>query len=217
MRITGSDETVNWIHRFTKEQVIDKIPRDASYEIKILDTPEELEAAVKEKAENNKTRLSRIIATFDWEYHGNKSPQGRLRKYWEVTIGQWRKPWNLQVKVSVSDKKKNQGLAWAEQEHTINEVGSTYTIQGFDLNYAGVILGPSVKYRDGKIVFDPDSSKNKGATTNRTLSDGTKKKFGKTFISNEVNVLMTRGVQGLYIYAVDKELRKALKDAASQK
>ena len=47
-----------------------------------------------------------------------------------------------------AEKRALKGLAWAEQPQTINEVGSTFTIQGFDLNYAGVILGPSVKYRN---------------------------------------------------------------------
>ena len=136
-------------------------------------------------------------------------------KYWEVNIGKWKKPWNLQVEVSPQKKKENNGLAWAEQPQTIDEIGSTFTIQGFDLNYAGVILGPSVKYRDGKVIFDPESSKNKSATTFRTLSDGTKQKFGEILICNEVNVLMTRGVQGLYIFAFDEELRKALKNAES--
>lgn len=32
-------------------------------------------------------------------------------------------------------------------------------------------------------------------------------------IQHEVRVLMTRGVNGLYIYACDPQLRKALKDA----
>ena len=104
-------------------------------------------------------------------------------------------------------------MSWAEQEHTIYEVGSTYTIQGFDLNYVGVILGPSVKYRDGKIVFDPSCSKNKKAVQNRTLSDGTKQNFAQTLLRNEINVLLTRGVNGLYIYAQDEELREALKHA----
>lgn len=80
-------------------------------------------------------------------------------------------------------------------------------IQGFDLNYAGVILGPSVKYRNGHIVFDPSESCNEKATKNRTLSDGTSKKFGEELIKHEVRVLMTRGINGLYIYACDDELR----------
>ena len=81
------------------------------------------------------------------------------------------------------------------------------------MNYAGVILGPSVKYRNGQIVFDPSASCNNKAVRNRTLSDGSKQKFGEILIQHEVRVLMTRGVNGMYIYACDKELREALKKA----
>lgn len=83
----------------------------------------------------------------------------------------------------------------------------------FDLNYAGVILGPSVKYRGGHIIFDPQASCNTKAVRNRTLSNGMKKKYGETLLKHEVRVLMTRGVNGLYIYACDEELRNALHDA----
>ena len=116
--------------------------------------------------------------------------------------------------MSRKEKRNIKGLAWAEQPQTINEVGSTFTIQGFDLNYAGVILGPSVKYRNGKIIFDPSASHNDKAIRNRTLSDGSKKKFGQMLIQHEVRVLMTRGVDGLFIYAFDDELREALKKAS---
>ena len=124
-------------------------------------------------------------------------------------------PWNRELEKDMErkQKRKNKTLSWAEQPQTIDEVGSTFTIQGFDLNYAGVILGPSVKYRDGKIVFDPSESFNEKAKRNRTLSDGTMKKFGETLIQHEVRVLMTRGVNGLYIYACDEELKKALEEA----
>ena len=215
LRITGSDETVAWINHFTRDNEITKIPRDDKYDIKILDTPEALEAAIKEKAGKPETMLSRMIATYDWDYNKKSAPKNPKMDKWEVAIGTWRKPWNLQLKFSRAEKKANKGLSWAEQPQTLDEIGSTFTIQGFDLSYAGVILGPSVKYRNGKIVFDPDSSKNKNATTFRKLSDGTKRKFGELLIGNEVNVLMTRGVQGLYIFACDEELRQALKDARS--
>ena len=133
-----------------------------------------------------------------------------------MLIGNWHKPWNLQLEAELSKKEKSsiKKLAWAEQPQTINEVGSTFTIQGFDLNYAGVILGPSVKYRDGKIIFDPSASRNEKAIRNRTLSDGTKKKFGEILIQHEVRVLMTRAINGMYIYACDPELQAALLEAA---
>jgi len=47
-----------------------------------------------------------------------------------------------------------------------------------------------------------------------TKNDGSKVSFGETFIRNEVKVLLTRGVKGLYIYACDSALREALKKVA---
>ncbi len=131
-----------------------------------------------------------------------------------MEIGNWSRPWNrelMRYNNSKKEARKIKGLAWAEQPRTINEVGSTYTIQGFDLNYAGVILGPSVQYRNGRIVFDKEKSCNDRATHKRTLADGTSKSFGEEFLRNELGVLLTRGVNGLYIYACDEELRKILK------
>ena len=171
---------------------------------------------IQKKAKESDSMLSRVIATYDWEYSSNHRPEDRLMRYWEVLIGKWHKPWNRELESELTRKEKRaiKGLAWAEQPQTINEVGSTFTIQGFDLNYAGVILGPSVKYRNGKVIFDPLESCNEKAIRNRTLSDGTKQKFGEILIQHEVRVLMTRGVNGMYIYACDPELQKALLEAA---
>lgn len=216
LRMLADKNTVAWIDAFTKRQELKSIPR-GSYAIKVFDTPEELEDEIKKKAKRAETALSRLIATYDWAYNDKKKQEERISKYWEVLIGNWHKPWNreLEQELSSREKKNIKGLAWAEQPQTIKEVGSTFTIQGFDLNYAGVILGPSVKYRNGKIVFDPRESHNIKAIRNRTLSDGSKQKFGEMLIQHEVRVLMTRGVNGLYIFACDKELREALKRAAN--
>ncbi|MGF0019553.1 DNA/RNA helicase domain-containing protein [Sporofaciens sp. SGI.106] len=217
MRMQVDTATMDWIDTFTKKRELKKIPKTfGGYSIKIFDKPELLDLEIQKRAKENDSALSRVIATYDWEYSSNHKPEDHIMKYWEVLIGKWHKPWNRELEAELSKKEKRsiKGLAWAEQPQTINEVGSTFTIQGFDLNYAGVILGPSVKYRDGKIVFDPSVSHNEKAIRNRTLSDGTKKKFGETLIQHEVRVLMTRGVKGMYIYACDPELRAALLKAA---
>ena len=219
LRMQVNPETMDWIDSFTKQGQLKKIPKElGNYSIKVFDTPENLEKEIQKKSKDSDSALSRMIATYDWEYSSINKPQDHLLKYWEVLIGSWHKPWNRELESELSTKEKRgiRGLAWAEQPQTINEVGSTFTIQGFDLNYAGVILGPSVKYREGKIIFDPSASHNDKAIRNRTLSDGTKQKFGQTLIQHEVRVLMTRGVNGMYIYACDSELRKALLDAAKK-
>ena len=217
LRMQVNTETMDWIDSFTKKGQLKKIPDSlGGYSIKIFDKPEFLDIEIQKRAKESDSALSRVVATYDWEYSANHKPEDRLMKYWEVLIGKWHKPWNRELESELSRKEKRNiaGLAWAEQPQTINEVGSTFTIQGFDLNYAGVILGPSVKYRDGKIIFDPSASHNDKAVRNRTLSDGTKQKFGEMLIQHEVRVLMTRGVNGMYIYACDPELQKALLEAA---
>ena len=217
LRMQADPATMDWIDSFTKKGQLKKIPdTGGDYSIRIFDKPELLDMEIQRKAKENSSALSRVIATYDWEYNQNHKPENRIAKYWEVFVGKWHKPWNCQLESELTRKEKRdiKGLAWAEQPQTINEVGSTFTIQGFDLNYAGVILGPSVKYRDGKIVFDPSASHNEKAVRNRTLSDGTKRKFGEVLIQHEIRVLMTRGVNGMYIYACDPELQKALLQAA---
>lgn len=216
LRMHADQKSLAWIDSFTKDGQIQKIPNSSvNYEIRIFDSPDELDHAIQKKASSAQTSLSRIIATYDWDYNSNSRQTDRVMKYWEVMIGKWHKPWNRELEKELSNQQKraNKNLSWAEQPRTIGEVGSTFTIQGFDLNYAGVILGPSVKYRDGRIVFDPEASCNTKAVRNRTLSDGTKKKYGEILLQHEVRVLMTRGVNGLYIYACDEELRNALKQA----
>ena len=208
MRINSDISTVNWIRNLVDYQVINSIPKDKlGYDIKIFDTPDELEKAIKIKATHTDSGISRMLATFDWKY-GTKPPNHE--DFWRVKIGNWSMPWNYQLKVN-----RNQvSLPWVEQDQTIDEIGSTFTIQGLDLNFAGVIIGPSVKYRDGKIIFDKSESANKKATQRRTLKDGSKQYFSEMLLKNELNVLLTRGVNGLYIYAVDDQLREALKIAA---
>lgn len=209
LRINADSNTIKWIRNFVDYGEISKVPRNDSknYEIKIFSNPQDLFNEIKEKNDNQSNGISRLVATYDWDFNRNKVD---VQNYWNVKIGDFKLPWNLQLP---SDKVKGvsyKDISWAEQEQTINEVGSTYTIQGFDLNFVGVIIGPSVKYRNGKVIFDPSKSANKKATRNRTLKDGTKKKFGEKFLKNELNVLMTRGVNGLFIYAVDGELQDAL-------
>ena len=217
LRMQADPVTMDWIDSFTKKGQLKEIPHTVDgYQIRVFDDPEMLDLEIQKKAKEKDAALSRVLATYDWEYSQKRKPDDRLRAYWEVVIGKWHKPWNreLGAELSRKEKRKISGLAWAEQPQTINEVGSTFTIQGFDLNYAGVILGPSVKYRNGKIIFAPSESHNNKAIRNRTLSDGTKQKFGEILIQHEVRVLMTRGVNGMYIYACDPELRAALLKAA---
>ncbi|ESS01653.1 DUF2075 domain-containing protein [Limosilactobacillus fermentum] len=217
LRIDANESTIQWVRDLVDHQKVGKLQPDSKYEIKVFDSPKDLENAIQIKNRSDldshyANGISRLVATFDWTFStGSKPSDGSLT--WDVKIGDWRMPWNNQLKTKQKRSVSYRNLSWAERSETINEVGSTYTIQGFDLNYAGVIIGPSVKYRDGMIVFDPKAHANKDANQKRTLQSGEKRSFAEKLIRNELNVLLTRGVHGLYIYAVDPELLEALKKA----
>lgn len=181
--------------------------------------------------------LSRVLATYDWAYKdtGRNPDMEEFGGQWGVEMhredGQWHmgpatdhdrgieanddvyffRPWNYQLPDTKEEKavEKFNDLAWAEKPHTIDEIGSTFTIQGFDLNYAGVILGPSVRFNPTtqRVEFHPEASKSKKAIEKR---DG-KRSYAMENLQNEFNVLMTRGVHGLYIFAFDPALRAELK------
>ncbi|MFD1417653.1 DNA/RNA helicase domain-containing protein [Companilactobacillus keshanensis] len=207
LRMRASVKTTDWLNNFVYNGILQPLARDLEYDVEVMNSPKELHEKIINKNRNKKYGhgLSRVLSTFDWSYKQKGNPDGE--QYWNVKIGDWKLPWNLQLPVADKNIKR---LPWAEQPQTIDEVGSTYTIQGFDLNYAGVIIGPSVKFRNGRVVFCPEDSKNNNAIRNRTLEDGTKINVAQELLQNELNVLLTRGVNGLYLYAVDEELQKEL-------
>ena len=202
MRMQANSKTSQWIKDFIYKQEIKPLPQDDNYEIKFFDDPDDLEQAIKEKDKDQEYGISRMVATYDWEY--KRKPKGN-GEFWNVEIGDWKKPWNYQVDYSRKD------VAWAEIPETIDEIGSIFTVQGFDLNYCGLIIGPSVKYRDGKVVFDESASCDDRAKGNRKF-DEKSESVGLSLIKNALNVLMTRGVHGLFIYAVDDKLRGKLEN-----
>lgn len=216
MRIQASPAKVHWLDDVIQQGKINKIPHvNDHYEIKVFDSPSQMQKAIMKRNQENDNGISRMVATFDWDYSGGKTKPTN-GKYWSVTIGDWSMPWNYEEKDRDKYESKHRSvnyknLSWAEKDYTVNEIGSTYTVQGSDLNYVGVVIGPSVKYRNGKIIHDPSMSKNKKATNKRN----SKTSYAQEMLKNEFNVLMTRGVHGLYLYAVDPELERALKNAES--
>lgn len=218
LRLNAGDATVEWIRNLVDPGIITEIPVDPEgYDLRIFENPADLEKAIRRKDSQVENSLARVIATFDWKYSSQHKNAEEDDGLWYVDVHhptkQIRMPWNLQLSRGNRERRIAYRRAWSETPETINEVGSTYTIQGFDLNYSGVILGPSITYRDGRIVIDPSKSAHAKAVQRRQMADGSKVSFGEQLIKNELNVLLTRGTKGMYIYAQDEELRNALLDA----
>ncbi|WP_353486046.1 DUF2075 domain-containing protein [Apilactobacillus xinyiensis] len=196
-RMTASQKLVDWINSFT-DGYLAKIPNDAkqNYDFKVFEDAEEMRKTIVKK--NKQVGLSRIVST-----SGYPSTLDGGKHY--VIEGNFKMPW---------DQYNFTQTPWAEIPETINEVGSIFTCQGFDLNYVGVILGPPISLsNDGQTIdvnlnkfTDVESLKKRPDMKN----DESFEKIKKQLILNSINVLMKRGVHGLYIFAHDKNLRAKL-------
>ena len=94
---------------------------------------------------------------------------------------------------------------------SIDEVGSIHTIQGYDLNYAGVIIGPDLSFDEErqKIVLNRDNYFDvKGRENNKKLGLEFTDEDIRQYVLNIYRVLMTRGIQGTFVYVVDDALRR---------
>ncbi|KPN79270.1 uncharacterized protein RZ56_10370 [Apilactobacillus kunkeei] len=196
-RMTASDSLVKWINTFTDGKLT-PLPADAKkdYDFRIFDNAEEMRKAI--FARNKEVGLSRIVST-----SGYPSTLDGGKHY--VTEPDFKMPW---------DQYNYTQTPWAEIPETVNEVGSMFTCQGFDLNYVGVILGPPI-YLDGDNVHvemskftDVESLKKR-----KDMADPVAfKKIKEQLVLNSANVLLKRGVKGLYIFVHNQELRKRLLD-----
>ncbi|MBP2622478.1 DNA/RNA helicase domain-containing protein [Streptococcus oricebi] len=204
IRMRSSQEVWRWVDTLVKERKIEPIPMNHSgknlFDFKIVKSAEDLKRLIAYR--NRDVGLSRIVATYDYPYKPDGAsylvdPQGLAL------------PWTLM----------KEDATWAERPDTLDEVGSIYTIQGFDLNYVGVLLGPSIAYdpKQGSLVLKSELYQDPAAFQGMTdLNPEEERRQRERIILNSLNVLMKRGVKGLYIHAVNPALRDHLLDLQDQ-
>ncbi|MFD2114290.1 DUF2075 domain-containing protein [Paenibacillus yanchengensis] len=192
-RMQANDDIIEWINQFKAKHVL-PLPPANNYEFKIFATLQEMHEAIKLK--NEQFGLSRVVATFDYTH----KKDGEIY-YITEDNGEYQIPWN----------QTDSSFTWAENANTVHEAGSIYTVQGFDLNFVGVILGPSVTYdvKTDRLVIKTDLYKDTGAYTGANKTDNIDR-AKERIVLNSINILMKRGIKGLYIYASDEPLRNKL-------
>ncbi|TCI43109.1 MULTISPECIES: DUF2075 domain-containing protein [unclassified Exiguobacterium] len=192
-RMQADEAVINWINAF-KDKRIEAFPESNGYDLHVFETLEQMHRMIVNQ--DKKHGLSRVVSTFDYLH----KKDGETYYVYESN-GTYKMPWN-----TTGGK-----TTWAEKSETIAEAGSIYTIQGFDLNYVGVVLGPSVTYDETKdcLVIDTNLYKDTGAYAG---IDGVEnvELAKEQIVLNSINILMKRGVQGLYLYASNQALRDKL-------
>ena len=103
---------------------------------------------------------------------------------------------------------------WVNSATSLDEMGSIHTIQGYDLNVAGVVIGRDLRYdRDARrIRFDRTQYRDRnGKANNNQLGLTYTDDQLLEYVRNIYTVLLTRGIRGTYVYVCDPDLREYLR------
>jgi len=196
MRVEGGSDYIDFVRRLLSDAPV-KPAGFGKYEFKFCDSFAELKGLVEDRERT--FGLSRMLAGYAWEWK-SKNDKSAV----DIELEGHKLQWNQ----TITD--------WVNSPTSPKEMGGIHTIQGYDLNFAGVVIGEDLSYdpQSGNITFQRGSYfDTKGKEDNPQLG----LKFSDTelleYVVNIYRVLLTRGIKGTFVYVVDPKLRNFLASA----
>ena len=160
-RCGGSEAFVNWVSNTLRieENAYALLDQQEDFDFKIFDSPQSLEEAIREKADQGHT--ARVTASFCWPWTKETDPEGNLTN--DVVIGDYSRPWNAHPNARGLRRDIPKASYWAYDPNGINQVGCVYTAQGFEFDYVGVIFGLDLTYNFDENQWEahPDQSEDR--------------------------------------------------------
>ena len=201
-RCGGSEVFVTWVKRLLGLEPGGPIPwvGDPHFIVEVVESPAEMEHVL--SARQAEGYNARIAAGYCWPW-SDPRPDGSLVR--DVTIGLWSRPWNLKGERSIGGAPP--AALWATDPAGFDQVGCVYTAQGFEYDYAGVIIGPDLVWRDDRWVAIRGANRDPDFRNREKVSDA---EFDR-LVRNVYKVLLTRGMQGVSIYSTDHGTQALLK------
>lgn len=201
-RCGGSAAYMDWVVRLLGLVPGGPIPweADGRFTVAVADSPAEMEALLLSHLAHGYG--ARIAAGYCWPW-SDPNADGTLVN--DVVLGDWARPWNVKGDRAVGNNPPSH--FWASDPAGFGQVGCIYTAQGFEYDWAGVIIGPDFVWRSGSWI--PDRSKNRDPDFRSTtrVSD---EEFER-LVRNVYKVLLTRGMVGVVIYSPDPQTRAFLR------
>lgn len=194
MRVQAGQDYVAYIRGVLSNSVANR-QSFPGYDLRMYDGLALMRGAL--AAREQETGLARLLAGYAWKWASKND-----RHAVDIELDGLELQWNTA------------DVDWVNTPTSIDEVGSIHTIQGYDLNYAGVIIGRDLRYdlRTDRITFDRGNYHDpRGTTNNRLLGITYTDEDILQFVRNIYAVLLTRGVLGTYVYVCDPPLREYLR------
>jgi uncharacterized protein len=201
-RCGGSEEYLLWLKRLLGLMPGGPIRwiGDPHFDVEVVDSPYEMEASLETRIADGYS--GRIAAGYCWPW-SDPAPDGTLVR--DVRVGDWSRPWNLKGDRSVGGAPA--AALWATDPAGFDQVGCVYTAQGFEYDYAGVIIGPDLVLRDSGWKMVRSANKDPDFRNCTKVDDSQADRL----IRNVYKVLLTRGMRGVAIHSVDRQTNDLLR------
>lgn len=170
------------------------------YDIEVFDNPKVMmeELRIKNKV-NNK---SRMLAGYCYNWTSKKDASA-----YDIIIGD-----DFKAQRNFSNTS-----TWAIDENSFDQVGCIHTCQGLEFDYAGVIIGKDLIYRNGKVLANPSARAKSDQSLKGFKNDANHQTDCEIIIKNTYRTLLSRGQKGCYIFCEDKALSEHIKSILSLK
>ena len=184
-RCQGGDDYIEYLRDilWNKAKAFRDIP---NYDLKLYTDCNRMYQDIQQK--NEEFGLCRMAAGFAWPWDRNNTDEFTIH----IQGHQYR--WNR--------KYDN----WISSETAPEEIGCIHTLQGYDLNYAGIIIGEDLKYNPETQTIVSDKTSYFDTLGKAGVSDDPEAL--KDYLCNIYLTLLTRGIKGTYIYICDDALRE---------
>lgn len=230
-RCAGAVEYVEWVDRVLAGAPADECAALARLwkrvlDVRIVETPAALERTLRGRVAQG--RGARLVASYarEWKTRGNARPhelapeQLDFHERYRDAAGRWAywsKPWN-HIPQNGSD------YTWFIQAPTgspmhadpLCEVGCPYAVRGFDFDYVGVLWLGDLQWRGSHWTVDLASVHDTGLTHSLRAARAEGKRGPDhaallRALAQAYRILLTRGIQGTYLWFEDDETRDYLR------
>jgi len=178
MRIAADEDYVGYVRAVLGDTGPERRESFTGYDIRLFSNLGEMRREIlKRETEHG---LSRVVAGFAWPWRSKKD-----KKAFDIELDGERLRWN------------SKDRDWINSTNSLQEVGSIHTVQGYDLNYAGVIIGNDLRYDPvaERIVFDrSEYHDTKGRENNPKRGITYSDEDLLAYVRNIYTVLLTRGI-----------------------
>ncbi len=188
LRCKGGNDYIEYVKSVLACKETEKHKKFTGYDLRFYEDPNSMINEI--KAKDKEMALCRVVAGYGWKWNSKKNTDAD-----DIILDGVGYKWNTTA------------IDWINSPDSVNEIGCIHTVQGYDLNIAGVIFGPEITYDSELKTIRIDKSSyydNLG----KTRDDETQKEY----ILNIYATLMTRGIRGSYVYVYNKDLRDYLRD-----